>query len=121
MRWKKTLGSVALLLGLMLVGLPAHAGINDRDSDIDLTVDNWIRFDQISAPSGNPANNDGWLYVKDDSGTTKLYFEGDGGQTSAIRPQTRPSRLRTTELLFSASQIPMRTCLRFRVSVPSVT
>ncbi len=36
-------------------------------------------FDQISAPVGNPTGNKGWLYVKDNGGTTDLYFEDDTG------------------------------------------
>jgi hypothetical protein len=39
---------------------------------------------QISAPSGNPTDNTGWLYVKDKEGTSALYFENDAGSVSEI-------------------------------------
>lgn len=38
----------------------------------------YIDFDEITAPS-NPSSNDGRLYVRDDSGTTKLYFLDSAG------------------------------------------
>lgn len=69
---------IALVLSVLMAG-PTAAGLNDRDSDINLTRGNYIEIPQISAPSGNPVNNKGWLYVKDSSGTTKLYFEDDAG------------------------------------------
>lgn len=43
-----------------------------------------IILPQISAPSGNPASNTGWLYVKDKGGDTALYFENDAGSVSEI-------------------------------------
>lgn len=43
-----------------------------------------ITLPQISAPSGNPTNNTGWLYVKDKAGATALYFENDAGSVSEI-------------------------------------
>lgn len=47
--------------------------------------DIYIGFNEISAPSGNPASNKGWLYVKDNGGTTTLYFEDStGAATSCI-------------------------------------
>jgi len=39
---------------------------------------------EVSAPSGNPTTNSGWLYVKDKSGTSALYFENDAGSVSEI-------------------------------------
>lgn len=76
--------SLLLILALVLVfSYPAKAGINDRFSDIELTEGEFIYFPQIPAPSGNPTDNTGWLYVKDNGGTTQLYFEDDaGGVTS---------------------------------------
>ena len=38
-----------------------------------------IKLDEISAPGGDPSSNDGWIYVKDKTGTSALYFEDDGG------------------------------------------
>lgn len=43
-----------------------------------------IEMDEISAPSGNPASNHGWLYVKDNSSTSDLYFEDDGGTVTEL-------------------------------------
>lgn len=63
----------------LVMAIPGFAGINDRDSDINLTKGNVVELPQISAPSGNPDSNEGWIYVKDSSGTTKLYFEDDAG------------------------------------------
>jgi hypothetical protein len=76
---KKKLFSFAWLLMVLAMAGTAFGGLNDRDSGINLTVDNKIELPQISAPAGNPKNNTGWLYVKDSSGTTKLYFEDDAG------------------------------------------
>lgn len=35
-------------------------------------------------PSGDPASNKGWLYAKDDTGTTKLYFEDSSGTVTDL-------------------------------------
>lgn len=45
--------------------------------------DLYLVFNEISAPSGNPAANLGWLYVKDNGGTTTLYFEDPTGTVSS--------------------------------------
>ena len=74
---------LALLLAVFFT-TGAIAGINDRFSDIDLTQDNYIRFDEISAPSGDPVTNDGWLYVKDSGGTSALFFEDDTGTVTNL-------------------------------------
>lgn len=47
-----------------------------------------LRFGEISAPSGNPATNTGWLYVKDAIGTSTLYFEDDAGTVTALGAST---------------------------------
>jgi hypothetical protein len=43
----------------------------------------FIGMTEISAPTGDPAANTGWLYVADDSGTTTLYFEDSAGQATS--------------------------------------
>lgn len=70
---------LAWFLSYALAAFPVMAGLNDRDSGINLTKKNYVEIPQISAPAGNPKGNYGWLYVKDSSGTTKLYFEDDAG------------------------------------------
>ena len=44
----------------------------------DLKIEQFIDFDEISTPS-NPAANVGRLYVKDDGGTTTLFFRDNAG------------------------------------------
>jgi len=52
----------------------------------------YLAFDQIAAPSGNPATDEGWLYVKDNGGTMTLYFEDDQGTaTSCIAGAGSPA------------------------------
>lgn len=51
----------------LVMAIPGFAGINDRDSDINLTKGNVVELPQISAPSGNPDSN-------------------EAGYTSRIRP-----------------------------------
>lgn len=44
----------------------------------------YISFNEISAPTGDPAANCGWLYVKDSGGgTTTLYFEDSVGTVTS--------------------------------------
>ena len=43
-----------------------------------------VELPEVTAPSGNPASNKGWLYVKDNSGTSDLYFEDDGGTVTEL-------------------------------------
>jgi hypothetical protein len=44
----------------------------------------YITLGEIGAPAGNPAANTGWLYVKDDAGTSGLYFEADDGTVTDL-------------------------------------
>lgn len=39
---------------------------------------------EITAPSGNPPANFGWLYVKDNAGASALYFENDAGSVTQV-------------------------------------
>ncbi|MBF0119979.1 MAG: hypothetical protein HQK79_14185 [Desulfobacterales bacterium] len=64
------------------------AGTQDRFSKIELTTNNYAEFPQISAPTGNPKSNTGWLYVKDNAGTTNIYFEDDGGTVTNLMSPT---------------------------------
>lgn len=43
-----------------------------------------IEIPEMSAPSGNPPSNSGWLYCKDKAGASALYFENDAGSVSEI-------------------------------------
>lgn len=43
-----------------------------------------IEIPEMSAPSGNPPANSGWLYCKDKAGASALYFENDAGSVSEI-------------------------------------
>ena len=45
---------------------------------------NQLTIPEITAPSGNPAANTGWLYVKDAAATTKLYFEDSAGTVTDL-------------------------------------
>ena len=80
--------SFLLILALVCVfAYPAKAGTNDRFSDIALGDSgdsrNAILIPERTAPTGDPPSNWGWLYVKDNGGTSVLYFEDDaGGVTS---------------------------------------
>jgi hypothetical protein len=71
--------------------MPSGAGTLDRFSDINLTKDNYVELPQISAPSGNPKSNTGWLYVKDNGGTTYLYFEDDAGAVTDLITGANPA------------------------------
>jgi len=75
-----------LVLFVALLALPSmvFAGISDRFSDINLTDDNYIEFPEISDPPGDPDKDTGRLFVKDNAGTTDLYFEDDGGTVTNL-------------------------------------
>jgi len=72
------------LVTALLVGTGVFAGWEDKMSGINLTTDNRADFPEIGAPGGNPDTNHGWLYVKDNSGTSALYFENDAGTVTNI-------------------------------------
>lgn len=63
------------------------------DGTSPLPAPDKIHLTEISAPSGNPATNTGWLYAKDDGGgTTVLYFEDSAGTvTSCIAGAGTPA------------------------------
>lgn len=66
------------LLVLLITGLTlAFAGQADAT-----TWRQW--FQEISAPSGDPPSNKGWLYIKDNSGTSALFFEDDSGTVTLL-------------------------------------
>ena len=65
----------------------ANAGyIGNRFSDIEHQEANIEQFPEITAPSGNPGSNKGWLYVKDSGGASNLYFESDDGTVTDLLP-----------------------------------
>ena len=82
--FKRFYNVVVFLFGAMLISTGAWAGINDRFSDINLGENNVIDAPQISAPTGNPIADRGWLYVKDNGGTMTLYFEDDAGSVTSL-------------------------------------
>ncbi len=43
-----------------------------------------FQMPEITAPSGNPPSNTGWLYVKDSGAVSTLYFEGDNGTVTDL-------------------------------------
>jgi len=47
---------------------------------------NRLIFQEVSAPSGDPSANTGWLYVKDSGGLSALYFENDAGSVTQLGP-----------------------------------
>ncbi|MFC1632247.1 beta strand repeat-containing protein, partial [Candidatus Omnitrophota bacterium] len=53
-----------------------------------------LQMPEVAAPSGNPDANHGWLYVKDNGGTSDLYFEDDAGtvvELTAAGAETDPT------------------------------
>lgn len=50
-----------------------------------------IVIPEQTAPSGDPDANTGWLYVKDATGTTKLYFEDSAGTVTDLMAGSSPS------------------------------
>jgi hypothetical protein len=44
----------------------------------------YLTLEEIPAPGGNPTANTGWLYTKDDSGVSGLYFEADDGTVTDL-------------------------------------
>lgn len=95
-----------ILLSLVLVlslAMPGWAGLRDRSSQIELwgtesNPGNYIVIPEITAPTGNPASNTGWLYVKDNSGTSALYFEDDAGLVTQITTPASGDVASATEL-----------------------
>lgn len=64
----------------LFVGLLLTAGVSwSAELDGSSTLEGGIVMEERSAPSGNPDTNRGWLYLKDNSSTSALYFEDDGG------------------------------------------
>lgn len=86
MKTRKFLSSYLIpILAVTLIITPmVMAGLEDRFSDIELKDSNYVYFPQITAPSGDPTSDTGWLYVKDSGGTTKIYFEDDGGTVTDL-------------------------------------
>lgn len=71
------------VLGMVGAFTLLTAGINDRFSETGVQ-DDVMGFVEVTAPTGNPTANRGWLYVKDNSGTSDLYFEGDDGTVTDL-------------------------------------
>jgi uncharacterized protein YcnI len=61
------------------------AGINDRFSQVDLTNNpHAVQLPEITAPSGNPASGELWLYAKDSGGVSTFYVEQDDGTVTDV-------------------------------------
>ncbi len=85
----RKLEKLCLALALvMLIALPAQAGVNDRFSDIELGDSgksrNVIRLPEIPTPPGDPTSGWGWIYV-DDNGNV-ITEDSDGNTTALSSP-----------------------------------
>jgi len=91
-RWFAVLAAVALVLsgvawaeekynpGINHTGVVGEAGKYWRLGGFDK-----FQMPEITAPSGNPATNTGWLYTKDSGGgVSNLYFEADDGTVTDL-------------------------------------
>lgn len=94
---KKTFSILLGILFLLTVGIlpvaaeeryfPTKNGngtIGKVDRNWRMGYFNQFSMPEISAPSGNPAANTGWLYVKDNGAVSSLYFESDDGTVSNL-------------------------------------
>jgi hypothetical protein len=62
-----------------------HSGtIGDTNRNWRLGGFDKFQMPEITAPTGNPDANFGWLYVKDSGGESALYFESDAGTVTQI-------------------------------------
>lgn len=81
MKSKRFVWGVAMLTMLSMFMV---AGLKDRMSDIDLERKNYVSIPEISDPADTPPSNRGWIYVKDNAGTSDLYFEDDAGTVTEL-------------------------------------
>jgi len=94
---KKMFGWILAMLMMMALVVPAVAEeyfpppgdgkgvIGGRNGEAwRLGIFDQFTLKEISAPSGNPPSNTGWLYVKDKTGTSALYFEDDAGSVVQV-------------------------------------
>ncbi|HEC61835.1 MAG TPA: hypothetical protein ENI27_06220 [bacterium] len=82
----RKLGKLFLALALvMLIALPARAGVNDRFSDIELgdsgKSKNVIRLPQIPTPPGDPTSGYNWIYADENA---NIYTEDEDGNITAL-------------------------------------
>lgn len=62
-----------------------HSGtIGDTNRNWRLVGTDKVQMPEITAPSGHPDTNFGWLYVKDNAGASTLYFENDAGTVTQV-------------------------------------
>ncbi len=92
---KKLFTVLAIVLAFACTGLALaeenySPGVN-HSGTVGKETRNWrlggfdkFQMPEITAPAGNPPSNFGWLYVKDNVGTSALYFEDDAGTVSQI-------------------------------------
>lgn len=90
-RWFAVFVAVALVLsgvawaeekynpGVNHTGVVGEAGKYWRLGGFDK-----FQMPEITAPSGNPSSNTGWVYIKDNGGLSALYFENDAGTVTDI-------------------------------------
>lgn len=91
---RKLTFTLAIFLAMLWFGPTwTYAGTEDRQSDINLKAapTNYAEFPEIAAPSGNPVTNKGWLYVKDNTGVSDLYFEDDAGTVTDLTSAGAPA------------------------------
>ncbi len=65
------------------VGIGTNAPGTKLDVDGAVTVNTYIDIPEQTAP-GNPASNEGRIYVADDGGTTTLYFKDSAGTATDL-------------------------------------
>ena len=84
---KKNVAWLSVYLMLFLSISPALAGdVKDRMRYYN-TVEfkKYVELDEITAPTGDPATNRGWVYVKDNGGgESRLYYESDAGTVTDL-------------------------------------
>jgi len=61
-----------------------NAGLNDRFAGSGMDGTEKYTLEEIADPAATPLSNTGWLYVKDNSGTSDIYFEDDGGTVTEL-------------------------------------
>ena len=93
-KWGMLFGIVFMLLVFLPVAALPEEEFNPPNNltgTIGKTGRSWrqggfgrFQMPEISAPTGNPPSNYGWLYVKDAAGASALYFENDAGVVTQV-------------------------------------
>lgn len=82
---RNRLAIIAILFAVFVPWFVQATDVNDSMSyNKATTFKERVVMKEITAPSGNPAANYGWLYVKDSGGASRLYFESDDGTVTDL-------------------------------------